>query len=157
MQKMEAVGTLAGGIAHEFNNINGDIIAYLDLSLEMEELPGSIRRNLETIRSLATGGVELTKSLLTFSRKDVGEMKPAALRDIVDRVLMIAGNQLAREGIEVAVEHGGRPNGDGEHAHAGVRGDEPLHQRSTCNAKVGEEESDGPDGDRARQTVHKGE
>jgi PAS domain S-box-containing protein len=105
-QKMEAVGTLAGGIAHEFNNINGDIIAYLDLSLEMEELPGSIRRNLETIRSLATGGVELTKSLLTFSRKDVGEMKPAALRDIVDRVLMIEGNQFAREGIEVAVEHG---------------------------------------------------
>ncbi len=105
-QKMEAVGTLAGGIAHEFNNINGDIIAYLDLSLEMEELPGSIRRNLETIRSLATGGVELTKSLLTFSRKDVGEMKPAALRDVVDRVLMIEGNQFAREGIEVAVEHG---------------------------------------------------
>jgi signal transduction histidine kinase/ActR/RegA family two-component response regulator len=105
-QKMEAVGTLAGGIAHEFNNINGDIIAYLDLSLEMEELPDSIRRNLETIRSLATGGVELTKSLLTFSRKDVGEMKPAVLRDVVDRVLMIAGNQLAREGIEVAVEHG---------------------------------------------------
>ena len=104
-QKMEAVGTLAGGIAHEFNNINGDIIAYLDLTLEMEEFSSPVRRNLETIRSLAAGGAELTKSLLAFSRRDVGEMKPAALRDIVDRVMMITEKQLAREGVDVTVEH----------------------------------------------------
>ncbi len=104
-QKMEAVGTLAGGIAHEFNNINGDIIAYTDLTLEMKKLPSAARRNLEVIRSSAVGGADLTKSLLTFSRKDVGDKEAVNPRDVVDQVLKVAKQQLAIEGIELTVEH----------------------------------------------------
>jgi signal transduction histidine kinase len=103
--KMEAVGTLAGGIAHEFNNINGEIIAFIDLTLEMDGLPSEARRNLEEARSSAVAGAELTKSLLAFARKDVGERKRVHLRHVVDRVLQLMEKQLVWEGITVALSH----------------------------------------------------
>jgi two-component system cell cycle sensor histidine kinase/response regulator CckA len=104
-QKMEAVGTLAGGIAHEFNNINGEIIAFVDLTLEMECLSNEARRNLETVRSSAAAGAHLTKSLLTFSREDIGEKNLVRLKDVVDGVLAVVEKQFAREQTCVEVDH----------------------------------------------------
>jgi two-component system cell cycle sensor histidine kinase/response regulator CckA len=91
-QKMEAVGTLAGGIAHEFNNINAVIMGYIDLTLQTDNLPESIQRNLEIVRTSAVRGGELTKSLLAFSRKDVGQRRPISLRDVVDEVPLVMGD-----------------------------------------------------------------
>ncbi len=104
-QKMEALGTLAGGIAHEFNNINAVILGYADLTLQMEELSEAARRNLEIVRRSAERGASLTKSLLVFSRKEVGEKKPVSLGDIVDEVLKMTGKEFTSEGIEVVVKH----------------------------------------------------
>jgi PAS domain S-box-containing protein len=102
-QKMEAVGTLAGGIAHEFNNINAVIMGYVDLTLQAVDLPASARQNLEIVRASAVRGGELTKSLLAFSRKSVGKKKPVNLSDIVDEVLRVTAKEFTTEGIEVTV------------------------------------------------------
>jgi len=104
-QKIEAMGTLAGGIAHEFNNINAIIIGYIDLVLRREELSSSARRNLDVARTSAVRGADLTKSLLGFSRKDVGERKPINLRDVVDAILRVTESEFMSEGIELTVKH----------------------------------------------------
>jgi len=104
-QKMEAVGTLAGGIAHEFNNINAVIIGYIDFTLQTEELSTTARRNLEVVRSSVVRGGELTKNLLAFSSKDVGKRKPLNLREVVDKALRLTKKEFTSEGIEVSVRH----------------------------------------------------
>jgi len=76
-QKMEAVGTLAGGVAHDFNNILQVALGYSDLMLGDEELPQHYRTDLKKINESAKRGADLVKRLLTFSRKT--EMKPQPL------------------------------------------------------------------------------
>ncbi len=72
-QKMEAVGHLAGGIAHEFNNYLGIIMGYADL-LEQEEVQSeSLRLGLGEIKGATQRAASLTRQLLTFSRKQLIE------------------------------------------------------------------------------------
>ncbi len=72
-QKMEAVGHLAGGIAHEFNNYLGIIMGYGDL-LEQEEVQSeSLRLGLAEIKGATQKASSLTRQLLAFSRKQLIE------------------------------------------------------------------------------------
>jgi two-component system cell cycle sensor histidine kinase/response regulator CckA len=68
-QKMEAVGHLAGGIAHEFNNYLGIIMGYSDLLEEEEVQSESLRLGLAEIRDATQKASSLTRQLLAFSRK----------------------------------------------------------------------------------------
>jgi PAS domain S-box-containing protein len=104
-QKMHAVGTLAGGIAHEFNNIHGAIIGFVELTLETTELPSAARRNLQLVLNSALRGAELTDSLLAFSKGEVGSKKPVKLKDVVDDVLRMTETQLIGDRIDVIVRH----------------------------------------------------
>jgi PAS domain S-box-containing protein len=76
-QKMEAVGTLAGGVAHDFNNVLQVALGYSELILGDEELPQRYRTDLQKIRESAQRGADLVQRLLTFSRKT--EIKPRPL------------------------------------------------------------------------------
>jgi PAS domain S-box-containing protein len=81
--KMEAVGTLTGGIAHDFNNILTAILGYTSI-LKTQAREG--RQSPEIIESLlaaANRAASLTKSLLTFSRKQKIENRPFNLNDTV--------------------------------------------------------------------------
>ena len=72
-QKMEAVGHLAGGIAHEFNNYLGIIMGYTDLMAEQETQSESLRFDLAEIKSATQKAASLTRQLLAFSRKQLIE------------------------------------------------------------------------------------
>jgi signal transduction histidine kinase len=68
-QKMEVVGQLAGGVAHDFNNILSVIMGYCDLTMESLGADDALKAHLETIRAAAERAAGLTRQLLIFSRK----------------------------------------------------------------------------------------
>jgi PAS domain S-box-containing protein len=70
-QKLEAVGRLAGGIAHDFNNLLTIIGGYTDVLLDREEVTGIDRVALSEIRAASDRATDLTRQLLTFSRKQI--------------------------------------------------------------------------------------
>jgi PAS domain S-box-containing protein len=72
-QKMEAVGHLAGGIAHEFNNYLGIIMGYSDLLSQDENQNESVRLTVSEINSATQKAASLTRQLLAFSRKQILE------------------------------------------------------------------------------------
>jgi PAS domain S-box-containing protein len=82
-QKMEAVGQLAGGVAHDFNNILTAIVGYTDLLAA--EFGGNARQleDLEEIRKAARRAAALTRQLLAFSRKQVLEPRVIDVNDVV--------------------------------------------------------------------------
>ena len=65
--KMEAVGRLAGGVAHQFNNLLTSILATTDLALEAKDLPAQVRTDLEDIREAGRRASAITRQLLAFS------------------------------------------------------------------------------------------
>jgi PAS domain S-box-containing protein len=82
-QKMEAVGTLAGGVAHDFNNILSAIVGYASL-LEVKTPPDDPRQQfIRNILGSTDRAASLTRSLLSFSRKQATELKPVSLNEIV--------------------------------------------------------------------------
>ena len=68
-QKLESVGRLAGGVAHDFNNMLGVILGYAEMALEHAPPSHLLRADLNEIRSAATRSSDLTRQLLTFARK----------------------------------------------------------------------------------------
>ncbi len=70
-QKMEAIGTLAGGVAHDFNNILMAILGYSRLVLNQLQPSDSIYEDLEEIHSAGERAASLTNQLLAFSRKQI--------------------------------------------------------------------------------------
>ena len=85
-QKMEAVGTLAGGVAHDFNNLLQVVIGFSELVLSDENLPDRYRDDLEKVLQAGKTGAELIQRLLMFSRKT--EPKPLNL-DLNQRIHQI--------------------------------------------------------------------
>jgi PAS domain S-box-containing protein len=75
-QKMESVGQLAGGVAHDFNNQLGIILFDVDMLLGNVEEP-AVREDLQKIRKTVLRAADLTRQLLVFSRRQ--RMKPQAL------------------------------------------------------------------------------
>ena len=85
-QKMEAVGTLAGGIAHDFNNLLQVIQGYTEV---LQSEVGRSKSGLEALQKIhrsAKRGAELTRQLLTFSRKVQSERRPLDLNREVEQV-----------------------------------------------------------------------
>jgi len=85
-QKMEAFGQLAGGVAHDFNNILSVVMGYSSI-LKMEtNLTSGQQDNLDQILAAAEKAAQLTKGLLAFSRKQTLAPKTVNLNDIVQHV-----------------------------------------------------------------------
>jgi len=82
-QKMEAVGTLAGGVAHDFNNILNVIIGYGTILLDRLRDDHLSREQLTEVLAAADKAANLTKRLLAFSRKQVVEMRPVSVNEII--------------------------------------------------------------------------
>ena len=82
-QKMESVGTLAGGIAHDFRNILTAILGHADLLSESENLTDKARQSLRIIENSTRKAGQIISKLLSFSRRDVPEMTPLNLNDVI--------------------------------------------------------------------------
>ncbi len=70
-QKMEAVGLLAGGVAHDYNNMLSVILGYTELALGKVDKAESLHTDLEQIYKAAMRSTEITRQLLTFARKQL--------------------------------------------------------------------------------------
>jgi len=101
-QKMEAIGTLAGGVAHDFNNLLTVILGYSELALSELSDTDPNRVRFQQIESSAETGAALTKQLLLFSRKRVISKQIVDLREIVVEMEPML-NRLLREDIEMTV------------------------------------------------------
>ncbi len=85
-QKMEAVGQLAGGIAHDLNNVLGAIMGFTTiLQMEIKE-DDPARESLSYLPALTDRAAALIKNLMAFSRKQVLDIKPSSLNDIVGTI-----------------------------------------------------------------------
>jgi PAS domain S-box-containing protein len=85
-QKMEAIGQLAGGVAHDFNNILTAIIGYGSILHRKMEKNDPLRINVEHMLASADRAAHLTYSLLAFSRKQILDPRHVDLNDIIARV-----------------------------------------------------------------------
>ena len=68
-QKLESVGRLAGGVAHDFNNMLGVILGHAEMGLARVPREAEVRDDLEEIRKAASRSAELTRQLLAFARR----------------------------------------------------------------------------------------
>jgi two-component system, cell cycle sensor histidine kinase and response regulator CckA len=82
-QKMEAVGRLAGGVAHDFNNVLSVILSYVDLMLLDLRQGDPLREDAQEVHKAATRAAGLTRQLLLFSRQQVVEPKVIDLHDVL--------------------------------------------------------------------------
>jgi two-component system cell cycle sensor histidine kinase/response regulator CckA len=82
-QKMEAVGRLAGGVAHDFNNVLSVIMSYGEFLLDGLRSTDPMRADVEEIRKAAARAAGLTRQLLMLSRQQVVEPKVIDLQDVL--------------------------------------------------------------------------
>jgi two-component system NtrC family sensor kinase len=96
-QKMESIGRLAGGVAHDFNNILSVIIGYSDLILHKLPEQSDAREELQIINDSGRKAANLTRQLLAFSRKQILEMKVTNLNAIVNDMSKLLGRMIGED------------------------------------------------------------
>ncbi|OIR03736.1 blue-light-activated protein [mine drainage metagenome] len=94
VQKLEALGTLAGGVAHDFNNILTAILAYTEFTLMDTEDSFAVKQNLVEVRKAALRARDLVKQILAFSRRQKQERAPIDLRAPVREALTLLRSTL---------------------------------------------------------------
>jgi two-component system, cell cycle sensor histidine kinase and response regulator CckA len=82
-QRMESVGTLAGGIAHEVNNMMSVVLGCSEFVLGRADLPPAVRADVELMREAAERSAAITAQLLAFSRRQVLQPVPLDLNTVV--------------------------------------------------------------------------
>ena len=107
-QKMDSVGRLAGGVAHDFNNMLGVILGHAEMALEEIHPPHPLFTNLQEIRKAAIRSGDLTRQLLAFARKQTVAPRVLDLNATVAGMLNML-RRLIGENIELAWQPGRAP------------------------------------------------
>ncbi|HOW65855.1 MAG TPA: PAS domain S-box protein [Candidatus Paceibacterota bacterium] len=100
-QKMESIGRLAGGVAHDFNNMLQAILGNVDLALKQVPARSHLREDLEEIQKAAQRSADLTRQLLAFARKQTISPKVLDLNDTISGMLKML-QRLIGEDIQLA-------------------------------------------------------
>jgi PAS domain S-box-containing protein len=96
-QKMEAIGQLAGGVAHDFNNILTVIHGHASLLLVDKSMSKGAARSAQQIAQAAERAAGLTRQLLTFSRRQVMQPRRLDLNEVVSNMTMMLGRILGED------------------------------------------------------------
>ncbi|MBI5895868.1 MAG: PAS domain S-box protein [Desulfobacterales bacterium] len=104
-QKMEAIGQLAGGVAHDFNNILQAILGYTNMVLFELGTDDRHRGKLMEVYKAGERAAALTRQLLAFSRRQVLQLGPLNLNQVIDDILKMLC-RLIGENIELVVRPG---------------------------------------------------
>lgn len=105
-QKMESVGRLAGGVAHDYNNMLSVILGYTEMALEKVPYSDPLRTDLQEIYKAAKRSSEITQQLLAFARKQSIEPKALDINAVIEKMLNML-RRLIGEDIDV-IWHPGR-------------------------------------------------
>jgi PAS domain S-box-containing protein len=97
VQKIEAVGQLAGGVAHDFNNIMAAVLLYIGLLQNDPSVSGEIHDTLKELEKEVQRGASLTKQLLAFSRQQAMELKVVDLDDVLGGLLKMLQRLLGEQ------------------------------------------------------------
>jgi PAS domain S-box-containing protein len=104
-QKMESLGTLAGGIAHDMNNVLGAILGLASVNLETQPPGTPSYRSFETIAKAATRGGDLVKGLLRFAHQGPTERQDLDLNTVlVEQVHLLERTTLSKIRLELDLE-----------------------------------------------------
>jgi len=104
-QKMESVGQLAGGVAHDFNNMLGVILGRTELALQDSDPDGPVAVNLLEIQKAAERSADLTRQLLAFARKQIISPRVLDLNGTVSGMLRML-QRLIGENIQLTLVPG---------------------------------------------------
>jgi PAS domain S-box-containing protein len=105
-QKMESVGALSGGIAHNFNNFLTAILGYAELLMEYSDLDNDSRQRVKSIESAARKAGVMVSKLLSFARRDTSEILPLNLNDVInDSVKLLEGVLDKRIGLKTTLSN----------------------------------------------------
>ncbi len=102
-QKLESIGRLAGGVAHDFNNMLSVIINYADFALQMTKDQDVLNSYIDEIKKAGVKAATLTHQLLAFSRKQIVEPKIINLNESVSDMQNML-RRLLGEHIEISVQ-----------------------------------------------------
>ncbi len=109
-QKMQSVGTLAGGVAHEFNNLLAGINGYASLALREDGAGPTVREFLRNVVDLSERAAGLTRQLLAFARKPALCHQPTSILDLVRGAADLVTRTLHQEvGVEIEAEAADAP------------------------------------------------
>ncbi len=86
-EKMESLGMLAGGVAHDLNNMLGPVVGYSDLILEEVGPDSKIGRQIQKIGSSAQNAADIIQDLLTLARRGRYEMSPTSINGVIESYL----------------------------------------------------------------------
>jgi PAS domain S-box-containing protein len=126
-QKMEAIGQLAGGVAHDFNNILTVIHGHASLMLEGKILSATSEKSVQQIVQAAERAASLTRQLLTFSRRQVMQPRQLDLNELVSNMTMMLGRILG-EDIALQLQYWPQP--------ASLRADQSMMEQVLLNLAV---------------------
>ncbi len=101
-QKMEAIGTLAGGVAHDFNNLLTAILGNAQLALRRLQSDSSLRARLEQIERAGNRAATLTRQLLAFGRQQQLERRTVNLNHTIEEMVNML-QRIIGEDVEVRV------------------------------------------------------
>jgi PAS domain S-box-containing protein len=104
-QKVEAIGHLAGGVAHDFNNILAVITGYCEMAQRQVDAQHAVRPRLDQILKAANRAAALTRQLLAFSRRQVLQPRPLDLNLIIADTQKMLG-RLIGENVSVVIKPG---------------------------------------------------
>ena len=103
-QKLESIGTLAGGVAHEINNPINGIINYAELMADGTAAPEQIQNYSRGIIQEGKRIAEIVKNLLSFARQEKQTHSPAQIKDIIDQSVSLLRVLLRHDQIELEVD-----------------------------------------------------